>query len=648
MKAKQSDCSPISWVNLVFAFSLAFVLTPGAALGSSGQEAGSPANAIQKLIDQLGDPSFIRRQEAKKELEKIGLLAFESLRIAQSHPDIEIAKNAEYLLQSMRVVWALPNDSFSVQQQLKDYNDRQPTQREESMQRLAQLNRADAVAALLRLARFEGNEHLSKCAALHVMELAVDKKFPERAPELAMLVESNVKQSHRVSTQWLQLLANQLKDRSSATEQWRRFAIQEHRLVESNSRDSSESVVKRLFRWTAKWLVEQGNRDEALAFIEPSLDLLGHGPDSLLVDLAWMLDEHLPEAVIRFATQRPELFTTRARERYLLADAHARLGKENDAKRIASEAQDLIRSARGITKGDDEARQRLDVSEFLSDRGRYDWELGELLRAQGLGDKLSSRTQLDVCDRLSQFHWEADDPEKAAQVLLPIIQRAGLLPDIDAGGPPGSRPAVDKDLVREMEEQYINGPPYIAVMPGNYFYYRGLASMQKGELPQAQKDFKRAIKLYADNPDFLIGLYQATRHDAVLKQETEQAIESLEQEFRSALAREEANLAAAISRRERLDTEFRIASNCNQLAWLLSKTERKPSEAVALSRHSLNLRQDEPTFLDTLGRCYFSAGHLDKAIQVQSQALALAPYERQLKRQLEEFQAAKDAASNRR
>jgi predicted Zn-dependent protease len=54
----------------------------------------------------------------------------------------------------------------------------------------------------------------------------------------------------------------------------------------------------------------------------------------------------------------------------------------------------------------------------------------------------------------------------------------------------------------------------------------------------------------------------------------------------------------------------------------------------------LELMPDTPSFLDTLGRCYYSAGELEKAIEAQQQAIALVPHMRVMQRQLAEFEQA--------
>ncbi len=103
-------------------------------------------------------------EKPPKKLEKYGLLAFESLRAAEMHANVEISQSATYLLESMQVDWSLSSDSFDVQSLLKNYNDLNQRGKLDVLQRLASLERADAFVALLRLMRYEKDDRISKVA----------------------------------------------------------------------------------------------------------------------------------------------------------------------------------------------------------------------------------------------------------------------------------------------------------------------------------------------------------------------------------------------------------------------------------------------------------------------------------------------------
>ncbi len=78
-----------------------------------------------------------------------------------------------------------------------------------------------------------------------------------------------------------------------------------------------------------------------------------------------------------------------------------------------------------------------------------------------------------------------------------------------------------------------------------------------------------------------------------------------------------------MARNSRPTYENMVAVQCNQLAWLLSCTERKASDAVMLAQRACNLSPDFGVYIDTLARCQFAAGNIDKAIELQTRAIKL-------------------------
>lgn len=644
-----------AWVaGLLFA--LVLVAQPARAATNTSDVSLDLSDAekhIQSLIAQLGDPSYIKRQAAKAELETIGLVAFEYLRNAESHPNVEIASSATYLLESMRVVWTLPTDSFEVQRLLKEYNEYQTSQKLDCLQRLAQLQRLDGYLALLRLMRYENDEDISKTAALYLMDAAITKPRskqlpPENVIRWPELIKSGVGDSQRTSAQWLQALAAAIDEPEDSLERWQDLVVNERKLLESNAKTTSEPTVRRLYRIVTKWLILQDRRNEAVTFFEPSLDLLGADQTSVLNDVQWMLEENLPEAVLKLDAQRPELFATRPRNRYLLAESYRKHGQLERAQAVAEEARGLVRAPVQLNRDgklDTEAHQRLGLASFLNTRGLYDWAEAELLRAEAMHAEkgnLSTETELDVRDELGLFYWVADQPIQASEVWLPILTRGGLLSSKK------NEALVDKELQSVLNERRtLDGKSYRTYIPARYHFYRGLAALKERDLPTARRELREAVQFDGADPDFLIAMTKAAENDTAFITETVQAIEKLEMVYRGDILREESELADARTRQMRQDGERRIATACNQLAWLLAGTMRKPREAIALSERSLLLREDEATYIDTLARCHFSAGNLDRAIELQVRAVSMQPHERQMQRQLAEFEAAKAAIDQR-
>src|SRR5262245_15206289 len=80
---------------------LAMVLFAGASLlhGQPDQEAMT--NRVARLIRQLGDSEFTKREQASKELDAIGAPALPALRQAASGEDAEVRRRAERLIASI-------------------------------------------------------------------------------------------------------------------------------------------------------------------------------------------------------------------------------------------------------------------------------------------------------------------------------------------------------------------------------------------------------------------------------------------------------------------------------------------------------------------------------------------------------------------
>jgi tetratricopeptide (TPR) repeat protein len=83
-----------------------------------------------------------------------------------------------------------------------------------------------------------------------------------------------------------------------------------------------------------------------------------------------------------------------------------------------------------------------------------------------------------------------------------------------------------------------------------------------------------------------------------------------------------------------------LATDYNELAWLISNTSGDFQEAVKASQRSLELSPNNEAYLDTLGRCYYAAGDFEKAVESQRKAVEAAPHIQVMQRQLKVFEEA--------
>ena len=94
---------------------------------------------------------------------------------------------------------------------------------------------------------------------------------------------------------------------------------------------------------------------------------------------------------------------------------------------------------------------------------------------------------------------------------------------------------------------------------------------------------------------------------------------------------------------EAISINTRDHASLNNLAWVYATEGTKLEMAERLSRRSLRLVPDSPTYLDTLAEIYFRAGERELATQFVRQAIVLRPDDPELmehlRRQLKRFTA---------
>jgi len=177
---------------------------------------------IAQLIEQLGAAEYPRREKAKNELARLGLAAFDALHEAQFHRDLEIGMQARYLVRSAQVAWVRDDDPPEVKSILRGYGvELQPKERATRIERIALLENRRGWDALLRLARFEIDEPLSKQAALALMSQAPPQA--EHTAAVAKALQLGAAQSRRRAAQWLRTHARSLQEPETVLPEWTRL-----------------------------------------------------------------------------------------------------------------------------------------------------------------------------------------------------------------------------------------------------------------------------------------------------------------------------------------------------------------------------------------------------------------------------------------
>ncbi len=602
---------------------------------------------VSELIEGLGDPSYQRREAAEWALHELGLAAFEQLRKAAiEHPDIQVAKTAAYIIQSQDVVWYLETDSVDVRGFLTDYDSLSERSRIDRVKSLAQHGSPDAILALCRLARFERHENVSKEAALGL--IAFLSEADQVAAELLESIAQSMGESDRPAVQWIRQAVSDLSNPAGADlAAWKKLVDLELSAPRTDHRGQGNRLVFDFFARCGVWLKLRLGSEAAMEVVESSVDLLRANPSQLKEYAEQVLDEwQLPELVVELSKRYRELFDKEYELGYFLAEAHQRLGHADQAEQTAKSASDQIASppvaARKLSRAHDirtvelDAHNRRSQAIRLNQRGLFDWAEREYRRALELSaERLDTRIRLEF----AEFYWLGSQNAKAAALLKDSVERleADEQADLKKALEQSKRtPQSIQQLFRETDNRKLRG---------GYYFYNGLAEIDSGDMQAASISLTKALEEQPDNPDILIALRQTIQSEES-RQFYEEAFTNMRGRFRRLVVRAEEGLARAQDREQRRRLEYDLAQSCNQLAWLLGKCESDPEEAVQLSERSLEIMPGEPAFLDTLGRCYFSAGRIDDAIRVQREAIELAPYERLMLAQLQEFERSKDSPTD--
>ena len=598
---------------------------------------------IVNLIEQLGDENFQTRRAAELELVRIGLPAFEQLRQAMNHPNVQIEVAARYLVRSQSVTWWLDTDPLSVRQVLQDYNELKNEDRETAMQKLASEKTDDAMLALCRITRYESAENLSKCAALYLMETLVDGMEAKETEKLTPHIREAMGDSQRPAAQWVETLVDTIDAGSPNADRWRMVAKLEFMLLEKTPRDTSRSIVMRFHRVIAAQFIKHSKRQLALDIVRPCLDLVENKTMQVRSAAIWAIDAGLPELVSDLSERHRELFAAEPLLGFLKAEGFLAAGDEKQAQASAQSASEsIVRSGieqNIVSKEDIAAVQRYEIAESLRQRGMYRWAQTEYEKAlqpkaqqpEGAGSPstdartVPSRTEMRVRIALAELLAEGEEYAPAAQTLGEFLARVQENP-------------AEKERLEKSSSGNDAQNDY-AFLLGNFNYYSGKAAHLNHELSAANSFYMQAIQHYPENPDILIAM-KDTCQPGVNDQYYQKTLAERIAEFHETIASLEREVINS-DRIMRKNKEYQLAGQCNQLAWLLSNTNERPSEALKLSLRSLEVIPDYGIYQDTLARCYFAAGNIDKAIATQELAIKNEPFQRTMLRQLEEFKAAK-------
>ena len=568
----------------------------------------APAS-ISNLVEQLGAEQYAKREKAQAKLGQLGLDAFDALYAAQGSDDIEVSMRARYLLQSLTIPWALENDPLSVRELLKGYEGKADDERYNLMEQLTILSGNQGVPALCRLVRFDTSNELSKRAALLIMQRSEVDDDQEAARVAASIIEA-IGTSRRDGAQWLLTYAQTLEDPEATLETWQRIADQEELTFQHTPDKSSSRIVRGLLHWQAELLERCGREDETLAVILRTVDLVDGTREELLETVDWLIARGAWATVDEVAERFPERFDESPLLLYRLAEAQRKSGRTEQGEQTA---------ARALQSDPESPDKHAERASWLQEFGLLDWSEREY---RYVIQTTSSETKenLEVRFLFSEMLHDLQRELEAAEIL----QEAVTVLERD-------------ENARRLARRSAEG------VKSRMHYFFSEHFRHQGEFEKQLDHLQQGVQADPDDGDVLIAMYRESERSPERRKEAVTLIEKSAQAFRERIGQFEQLAIDAPTEQYRGEVKRAIAALSNQLAWLISNTQGDYQNALRCSQRSLELRPNTAGYLDTLGRCYYATGDLEKAIEVQARAVKLEPHTHQIRRQLEMFREAKRA-----
>lgn len=606
------------------------LLTAPSSTSATGTGGETEAN-VEALIEQLGHPSYAARVRARESLERIGLQAFDYLHAAQSHPDGEIAMTARYLVSSLLVSWSTDSDPPAVRETLDEYGAQSESERQNRMDRLAELPARQGLAALTRLARFETSLRLSREAALAIMRDPMSEDPALRSAEADLIVET-LGPNQRQAAAWLRVYVQDLKEGAYSAAAWGELVRSQRQAMDSGiDPDVTRPVVLELVRVCAGRALNAGQRDEALRLANDHLDLVPAETSDLIDASSWAIDNGLHPLVLKLRELHPEPFANQPILLYGAAESILAVQNDEQAAELLAERAAAIDPLASTSAEpelspkaiEERAYRHRETGHQLASRGLFRWaerEYRHVIESLPLTARAAANTRVDLAKLLGELlrHREV------VEVLQPMVRRA----------------EEDQQFAREAPRLLID----LNALRSAILFHQGQAQAQ-GETPEdraaARQSLLAALELDPRNIDILIAMYRI-EGDETWKNDVRVQIQRFAVMFENLI---EMSQSQAMARARFPNPRGELSELYNQYAWLIANTEGDQRKALQYSLKSLEMTPDQSALLDTCGRCYFAVGDLENAIRMQRRAIKLEPHEPALLRQLAEFEAALDAKS---
>jgi tetratricopeptide (TPR) repeat protein len=613
---------------------------------------------IKQLVVQLGSDDYTARCEAEVELLQLGSAAFDYLQAAQSDPDLEIATQSQYLLYRVPIDWVRPDDPAEVRELMSNYAGANSRERRGIITQLSKLGAETGLAALSRIAHYDMSSITARYATIRALNSRTTTK--DSAHEAARTISREIGLSPRDPVRWLRLYATQLEHLDRVDPAWTSLIADEIARLNSEDRSTNPRLILGLIQFHVKLNRDHGDAQTLLEALESKRTFLNTQTRAIDANTTWvvsrMLDKEDISALnspfrryLRWITHDPLLAKVVTSKRdasygslaltlswvqdnqewevlkllenryskeikedrlllYLVAANHAAADQPAEAAKLADHAFDLMALDLG---------ERNELGEVVAELGHHDWaerEWQHVVDEAPVADIESMKARRSIANWC--LHDRGDD--KAAADLLGEA--------CDAADKRKKKLAEDKKPVGdEIEVEIFNetGRYYVNALKIQREYFLACHLETQGDYAGQQKHLETAFRLDQQDPDVLIAMFRLKEADEVYREKV-----------------------AGRVRRAIDQVEQMIEGNpdepqwYNHYAWLVSNTEGDFDKAVRYSLKSLELCPNTPSYLDTLGRCYYAAGDLENAVKYQRQAVAMHPKVKVMRKQLEMFEKA--------
>jgi len=560
---------------------------------------GSPEE-IERLVRQLGDPRFERRQEAEDALAKLGLAASDALRAAADDADLEIATRARHLLRLMQVELSRPGDPAEVASLLAHFHLLDERGQVARLKKLAALDDGAGIAALCRVIRFEPSIVLAKQAAVALLTHYPSDQVP--MDRLAGLLRENLRDSPRLPSRWMLSYAKFHDAPDDAWREWARWTKQEIELAGQQDQETDPRIVSELASQRVNWATRIGGGPQRMAdAIQVLFELGGRREKDARGLIAWLVDEKAWEALGASPLALAKRLAAEPRSLvYGLAEKYAEQGKTAQAETAAEKAFDLEDDALEANP-----RFRFYLALQLQQDGHFRWAEREFRHVMTSGEAEDS-TVADAHEALALMLHDQAENLRAADVLekyLAALKKGGDAPK-DPRDPMGIG-STPKELMARMD------------------YYLACHWRDAGDRANQRLAIEAGLALDPANSELLIAAYRLPDVDPLFRNKVRKLVRN-----------------ASVKTRVKMLSSSNRPNACNELAWLIANTEGDFDEAIRLSRESLVGQTDNGAYLDTLAHCYFAKGDYEKAVKYQIKAAELEPHCGLIAKQLGEFRRA--------